>query len=57
MEVYNAAGERVAIQDLGVLTPGEYQTSFSAENLPSGSYRYVLRTGSDLQNGMMTIIH
>lgn len=56
LEVFDATGKTVATKPLGTLTEGEYQTVFDGEDLPEGSYPYVVRTPREVHSGMMTII-
>jgi hypothetical protein len=55
LEVYDVTGVRVASEDLGMLTAGEYRTIFHAEQLPAGSYMYVVRCGDEAKSGTMTV--
>jgi photosystem II stability/assembly factor-like uncharacterized protein len=57
LEVFDATGNQVYSRTLGTLPPGEYQTVFQGASLPTGSYPYIIRTASGLQNGVMTITH
>ncbi len=55
LEVYDVAGARVSVEDLGMLTEGQYRTTFHAEQLPAGTYLYVIRCASEAKSGTMTV--
>ncbi len=46
LEIYNILGKLVTIMVDTYQTPGTYETSFNAGNLPSGLYFYKLQSGS-----------
>jgi photosystem II stability/assembly factor-like uncharacterized protein len=45
LEAYSLLGERVAILENGYHAPGVYESSFSANTLPAGTYIYRLKIG------------
>jgi hypothetical protein len=49
LSVYDLAGRKVQTLEKGYFTPGIYQTTFDASNLPSGVYYYKLETSFQSQ--------
>ncbi|NUN08131.1 MAG: T9SS type A sorting domain-containing protein [Ignavibacteriaceae bacterium] len=56
LAVYNLLGEQVALIDDQYLEPGVYERYFSAENVSSGTYLYVLRTSEHSAAGKMNVL-
>ena len=59
--IYNAVGARVATLLHGNLDPGEHEVTWlgrddTGRNLPSGTYYYWLRQGTNRETGKMTLI-
>jgi hypothetical protein len=55
LKVYNALGLEVATLANDFETAGEHQLSFNGENLPSGTYFYMLRSGAFSETKRMVI--
>ena len=48
IEVFNITGQKVATLQDGLISAGEHQVTFSANNLSSGIYIVSLQTGQQL---------
>jgi hypothetical protein len=56
LEVFNLLGERITTLVDEFLSIGNYETEFSAVNLPSGIYFYKLQAGSFIETKKMILI-
>ncbi|HAY34152.1 MAG TPA: T9SS type A sorting domain-containing protein [Ignavibacteria bacterium] len=56
LKIFDIAGKEVANLLNEVLPPGEYEYKFNAENLSSGAYFYILRSGQFSQTSRMMIL-
>ncbi len=56
LELYNAAGQRVAVLVNGTRTAGQHQIYFEADGLASGLYLYRLQAGDQVLTRKMTLI-
>lgn len=56
LKVYNSMGQEVAVLINNYMIPGSYSIPFEADNLPSGSYFYTLRSGIYSQTRTMQIL-
>jgi hypothetical protein len=56
LKVYDMLGREVATLVDGVQAPSNYRVSFEANNLPSGTYMYQLRAGSQVITRTMTLL-
>jgi hypothetical protein len=56
MKIYNLLGQEVATLLSENLTPGKYEISLNAENMPKGTYVYALASNCiKLVNKMMLV--
>jgi hypothetical protein len=56
LEVFNVAGQRVALLEEGRRAAGEHQVRFDASGLSSGVYLYRLRAGGQTLTRRMTLV-
>jgi hypothetical protein len=56
LEVFNVAGQRVALLEEGRRPAGEHQLRFDASGLSSGVYLYRLRAGNETLTRRMTVV-
>src|SRR5699024_8801143 len=56
LSVYNIAGARVALLDEGYRGEGSHAVEFSARNLASGIYFYLLNVNGHIQSRKMLIV-
>jgi hypothetical protein len=56
IEVFNAAGQRVATINEGMRQAGTHQVAFDATGLASGTYLYQLRAGDRIMTRTMTLV-
>jgi len=56
LKVYNVLGNEVATLINEDLSPGEYEVTFKAEEIPSGVYMYQLQTGNKIQTRKMMLV-
>ncbi len=56
LEIYNILGEKIKILTDGYYSPGKYNTTFNAEELPSGIYFYRLITEDFIQTKKMMLV-
>ncbi|MCK5742677.1 MAG: choice-of-anchor D domain-containing protein [Chlorobi bacterium] len=56
IEIYNSAGELVAKPIDKILTSGQYSVNVPVSDLPSGTYRVVLRSGPFTEQQSMIIV-
>ncbi len=56
VEVYNAAGKRVAVPFEGIQTAGDRQVHFNAGTLAAGTYYYRVITTTGFKSGKMLLI-
>jgi len=54
--IYNAGGKEVYVLVNEELTPGIYEVTWDASDLPSGAYFYTINTGSIIQTKKMVLI-
>ncbi|MFN0156521.1 MAG: T9SS type A sorting domain-containing protein [Bacteroidota bacterium] len=56
LKVFNTLGQQVATLVDGVVSPGEYQTSFDATGLPTGVYIYKMTAGTRTESRKMLLV-
>jgi hypothetical protein len=56
LTVYDLVGRQVAVLENRVMSTGEHQVMFNAQNLASGVYIYRLVTGEQQLTGKMILI-
>ncbi len=56
IEVYDVTGRRVYSRELGVLSPGRYDTALDLSDRSSGVYLVRLRAGSEVQAMAITLV-
>jgi len=56
IEVYNIAGQKVMLKDLGTLTAGTHRININGSSLQSGVYFYSVISGNSVKTGKMTVL-
>jgi len=56
LEVFNSAGQRVALLVDGEQSPGEHEVTFTANGLASGAYLYRLRAGGYVETRKLMVL-
>jgi Carbohydrate binding module (family 35)/Secretion system C-terminal sorting domain/Cellulase (glycosyl hydrolase family 5)/Bacterial Ig domain len=56
LSIYNILGQKIKVLINKEMSPGSYTTRFNAENLSSGVYLYILRSGSYVLSKKMMLL-
>ena len=54
--LYNELGELIKVLACGYLESGNHEENFDLSDIPSGAYRIIIKTGTEIQSNGVSIV-